>query len=587
MAITLSELPNEVIYQILLSIPPTSVPTLQKVSRQFNDLAQPILWRHHCQTLYRYWSPEHRMRENFNGPVAKIDWKNIFAERHGVDRITSTAIDSILASQVSRIEKTERIIGHNYDAKDTLLRQLNVEDDAEDVLARRFYSDAVLGTLHRTMAIKEWVKLKDGEPVPLERALAAFDMFVLHGRRGDFDEVSAQLDQLAEGVLTEDPEFVDQPPRRQAIAVAEYLREHNMVGISRAATDYHDLQNNFIGIALQDDDHPSLPLITVAIYCCVAKRLGLDAQPCGFPFHVQAIIKPAAGHDLEGHAVEPGKETLPMYMDPFRSSLETDVKDLVAQLHALGVKPSAHAELLSASPVEEIVRRSAKNIITSVQTLPRLDGGRPISSPLSFPETESAFYGALWALILLPDGNRLQAGVQRARYLHFLVERLEKQTLMDVGLMEEQILPLIEDASQYRGLLDTIRVIRTADRKPKEVKDRSSETRKSVQYKVGQIFHHKRYYYTAVITGWDVECAAGADWMTHMNVHALSRGQHQSFYHVLVEDGTVRYVAEENILIVQEEVGAELMAMAGQHFKRWDHTSKIFISNIKDEYPDD
>ena len=39
------------------------------------------------------------------------------------------------------------------------------------------------------MAIKEWVRLKDGETVPLERALAAFDMFVLHGRKGDFDEV--------------------------------------------------------------------------------------------------------------------------------------------------------------------------------------------------------------------------------------------------------------------------------------------------------------------------------------------------------------------------------------------------------------
>lgn len=53
----------------------------------------------------------------------------------------------------------------------------------------RYYSDAVLGYLHRTMAIEEWVKLKDGHPIPLERALAAFDMFVLHDREGDIDEV--------------------------------------------------------------------------------------------------------------------------------------------------------------------------------------------------------------------------------------------------------------------------------------------------------------------------------------------------------------------------------------------------------------
>lgn len=41
------------------------------------------------------------------------------------------------------------------------------------------------------MAVKEWVKLGSGEPVPLEKALAAFDMFVLHGRKGDFVEVCA------------------------------------------------------------------------------------------------------------------------------------------------------------------------------------------------------------------------------------------------------------------------------------------------------------------------------------------------------------------------------------------------------------
>ena len=39
------------------------------------------------------------------------------------------------------------------------------------------------------MAIKEWTKLNNGEIVPLERTLAAFDMFVLHERHGDFQDV--------------------------------------------------------------------------------------------------------------------------------------------------------------------------------------------------------------------------------------------------------------------------------------------------------------------------------------------------------------------------------------------------------------
>lgn len=68
-----------------------------------------------------------------------MDWKKVFAERRQIDRSISREIDSILGSQVGRIEKTSRIVEHGYDAKDTLLRHLSVADDADDVLARRYY----------------------------------------------------------------------------------------------------------------------------------------------------------------------------------------------------------------------------------------------------------------------------------------------------------------------------------------------------------------------------------------------------------------------------------------------------------------
>ena len=54
-----------------------------------------------------------------------------------------------------------------------------------------------------------------------------------------------------------------------------------------------------------------------------------------------------------------------------------------------------------------------------------------------------------------------------------------------------------------------------------------------------------------------------------------------------VEDRSVRYVAEENIEIERPEEVRELMELAGRHFKRWDMESRTFISNIRDEYPDD
>lgn len=54
-----------------------------------------------------------------------------------------------------------------------------------------------------------------------------------------------------------------------------------------------------------------------------------------------------------------------------------------------------------------------------------------------------------------------------------------------------------------------------------------------------------------------------------------------------VEDRSVRYVAEENIEIVTPDMPERLIALAGRHFKRWDEDSRSFVSNIKDEYPDD
>ena len=59
------------------------------------------------------------------------------------------------------------------------------------ILGSRWYSGAVLRCLHRSMAIKEWFRIRHGKEQSLERALGAFDMFILDDRRGDFDEVQA------------------------------------------------------------------------------------------------------------------------------------------------------------------------------------------------------------------------------------------------------------------------------------------------------------------------------------------------------------------------------------------------------------
>ena len=133
----LSDLPNEIIFQILTFLSPVSTPILQQVSHRFNELSQPLLWRYYCQTQFKYWSNHHQIHQRFTENVTKCDWKKVFSERHSIDRHTTLELNSILRSQTNRIEKSESIIRYGYDTKDSLVRHLRVDDDAEDVLARR------------------------------------------------------------------------------------------------------------------------------------------------------------------------------------------------------------------------------------------------------------------------------------------------------------------------------------------------------------------------------------------------------------------------------------------------------------------
>jgi F-box protein 21 len=54
-----------------------------------------------------------------------------------------------------------------------------------------------------------------------------------------------------------------------------------------------------------------------------------------------------------------------------------------------------------------------------------------------------------------------------------------------------------------------------------------------------------------------------------------------------VEDTSIRYVAEENIEILETDEVDSLKSLAGRYFKRWDVEKKVFVSNIRDEYPED
>lgn len=133
------DLPSEVVHQILIHIEPTSLPILELVSKQFANFANlPILWQYHCRVRFSYWNSARNIKERFADNVANTNWKVLYSERYRIDQDVSRGIDSMLSTQTSRMQKSAMIVEIGQEARDTLLRQCNVADDAEDVLARRW-----------------------------------------------------------------------------------------------------------------------------------------------------------------------------------------------------------------------------------------------------------------------------------------------------------------------------------------------------------------------------------------------------------------------------------------------------------------
>ncbi|KAE8449928.1 hypothetical protein EG329_007067 [Mollisiaceae sp. DMI_Dod_QoI] len=596
----LTDLPDEVLQQIICYCSANDVLlNVQRLSKRFGRLAgAPLLWRYHCKVGFTYWDSKHRIRQKFLGNIADVDWKALYMYRSRVDTQTTELLDSILEGQIDRISKFRSISEFGYDAKDTLVRHCRTHEDAEDVLARRYYASAVLDHVHRSKALAEWRKVLYGESVSLERALGAFDLFILHDQYGDLMEISDLFDDLVRRLRREHPGLDHLSARKKALAALRFLRKHNFVGLSSELA-YRDLQNNFIGIALQDQDHPSLPLISVAIFCAVAQRLGLDAKCCGIPNHVHAMVIPASGETLDERPLREGEvQAEPMYLDPYRFDDEIPPQNIRIMLSQYGLQPHQFADFMTDTGNANLILRTSRNILATVQDFRAQVGattntGHPTirlhANP--FADLDNAFYSALWANYMFGNPARTSELTTQRQFIPLILERFERLYPMDASLIEEYIMPQYGVGSHIAEnweLREALRVVRAADQTPKQRRLRDTPAaREGVKYKVGQVFRHRRYAYAGVITGWDMECGMTSAWIAHNNVDSLSRGRHQSFYHALVEDTSIRYVAEENIEVIEPEVPMSLMSLAGKFFKRWDKANRIFVSNIRDEYPED
>lgn len=386
----------------------------------------------------------------------------------------------------------------------------------------RYYANLALSSIHRSAAIEEWHRYQRAPLTTqgLDRALAAFDMFFIRGDDGDIDDTCALLDDIAAEFLQapQHESFPAWSPRDKALALVRWVRDKNLTGMDDSAQNYRCLRNCLLGHALRDTgSHPSLPVVSCAIYTCLAERVGLRAACCAFPAHVHAMVMAPLGQDLNGNAMDPPSTDIDrMFLDPYNSAEEIQLADLRSRLARLPWLAGQETFFVPA-PVPVLVQRVGGNMKASFhgffrgrqdhQVVERLALIRDDRAPTR-RNVESAAYAAYWESLLTTPVSNFQWDNTLDEFLHYVTHLFSE----DAWLVEKYVMPLYTDFTQsvhlrHRFTLENVpevlRLLRNADRRQPTVSRRyTQEIHQNVWYTVGQVFRHKRYGYVGIINGW-------------------------------------------------------------------------------------
>ena len=346
---------------------------------------------------------------------------------------------------------------------------------------------------------------------------------------------------------------------------------------ANGGSEYYNIENSFLHSTF--DGKPTIPLTLVAIFCALAEECGLTARPIGFPGEVMAQVDQPSSTDslpliISVFDSETNESDNKLRHSPLSLSLGKIVTlaEINERLSDVLDMPLSHP--LANTPIIELVIRSARNMINCIT--------RYSNSSLN----PYGLYAAVSVLKILGGGALPFA-------FDSMLSVLNEHFPMDARFFELLSSPMVEVNADLRRM-------RIEDSNPPAIpaKRRSSAAPK---FRIGQIFQHVLYEYWAVICGWDLACTASALWQMRMGIVNLARGASQPFYHILANDASRRYVAEDSInlsaftsLESAEERQSVLEELCnvdgiGKYFERVDVSQARFIpvNELTQRYPDD
>ncbi|KAK0714348.1 hypothetical protein B0T21DRAFT_426509 [Apiosordaria backusii] len=606
----LLDFPDEIIRHILYFVSAEdNLRNFQLASRRLYDIAnEPLLWRTYCLRYFHFWDARHNLAKKLKVRASSVGWKGLWLKRRRINHEVERLLDGIVQTTVGQARRVATICELGLDVKDYLLEQRHADESDEYVLARRYWAQATLDSLHRGLAVQVWSRYQGrlDSRQSLDTALGAFDMFVLHDQTHDLDYIARTLDDYATQYMSEHPQSRRFNTRDKAINLVRWLRLKNYIGAEFPISEYRNLQHCLIGHALSEKEHTSLPLIAGAIFVCVSQRLGINAACLNFPGHVYVSVEPPAGEDLDGELVWGRKRPTAlhrMYLDPFSSDHEIPIEFLRAKLAEHNwASDDASASFLP-SPVSII--NHPKIISTG-----RLRTGVPIRN------LNTAKYAAMWADLMTKDPSNIRWSDSLSRLLAECAQHWSE----DLWIIERYLLPLyrvhesairtqplnINHRTGWQHVPDIIRMMNNLDGRGSTACNRryTEDIRRTVHYKIGQVFRHKRYRYVGVINGWrsrhmllpahtvsqEDALEEGGRISDLAEVRRLGHGQADKIFYTCVTPAYSRLrIAQENVEIITDpsQIPEELFVAAGKYFKRFDRETCRFVSNIREYYPDD
>ncbi|POY71082.1 hypothetical protein BMF94_5839 [Rhodotorula taiwanensis] len=549
----MTTLPPELISLCLSQLDPDdreTVPTLLSASlasSSFRTLATShSLWKRLADCHY------HQYRRPTEGGEEPIDAFRYYASRAEKDQRAREIVRDIQRplNRLPLVDELRTRLGSDViENRRWAATEFTEERRPETWLSLRYWAGECRKTLLRDEALATWreiaIRTARGEERPddCERGLDAFAAFRgIDPKRIPVDRYDMRHHAPLVEATRNAPFTGTARLEWLAKEVVDYMRS---IGL-RPSRDggFHSLDNHYTELVWArtnpvdgQQNEGTLPMTLVSIFCALiarlpaAKELGVRARLIGYPGTV------LAGLSYEGQG---GQARDRIFINVFGEGKVLSPERLRAMLGAMGQDGSEN--FLAPAGAREICLRVARNILTSVRA-----GDRTIGVPIAHELSVDALYSVSHALFLFTSPDSLAnpsipAGADTLQYAEWLESLVQSEYPLDVAYLTERVGPMLPEDRRER-LEALCEAIRHEDATPKEQKLINAR----IKWPVGHVFRHRLFGYLAITRGFDYTCEAGEQWIRTMRVDTLAFGRNQPFYHVIVADGSARYVAQENI----------------------------------------